>query len=76
MLNLRHNLRKIKKDAEYLKSNYRPIDIIPSVSEINEMRVYDQLVNRFDRSFSKYQSCFRDGFSIQQCLGLMLSCLH
>ena len=43
-----------KKDSNNLKSNYKPVSILPNISKIFEMYIYDQLVNHFDQNFSKY----------------------
>ena len=45
---------KKKKDSNNLKSNYKPVSILPNISKIFEIYIYDQLVNHFDQNFSKY----------------------
>ena len=47
-----------KKDSRYKKSNYQPISVLPNLSKIFENVPYNQI-----NIFSKYQSCFRKGFS-------------
>ena len=56
-----------KKDSRYEKSNYRPISVPPNLSEIFENVLYKQ-ISFFEFFFSKYQTGFRKGFSLQSCL--------
>ena len=57
-----------KKDKKFLKNNYRPISILPSVSKIYESCIYDQINNYFHTHFSKLQCGFQKGFNAQHCL--------
>ena len=51
-------------ELRYEKGSYRPIRILPVLSEIFELK---QLKDHFDKLLSKYQSGFRKGFSTQHC---------
>ena len=44
-----------KKDDKFLKNNYRPIGVLPSVSNIYEGCIYDQINDYFHPLFSKLQ---------------------
>ena len=44
-----------KKDDKFLKNNYRPISVLPSVSNIYERCIYDQINDYFHPLFSKLQ---------------------
>ena len=47
-----------KKKSKLYKENYRPISIIPNISQVYERCLYDQMSEFFDNIFSKYQFCF------------------
>ena len=47
-----------KKDETFLKNNYRPVSILPSVSKIYERCRYDQINFYFPPLFSKFQCGF------------------
>ena len=57
-----------KKDEKFLKNNYRPVSILPSVSKIYERCIYDQINDYFHPLFSKLQCGFRKEFNAQHCL--------
>ena len=57
-----------KKDEKFLKNNYRPVSILPSVSKIYERCIYDQINDYFQPLFSKLQCGFRKKFNAQHCL--------
>ena len=57
-----------KKDENFLKTNYRPASISPTVSKIYERCLYDQINEYFKPLFSKLQYGFRRGHSVQHCL--------
>ena len=61
-----------KKDDRADKSNYRPISILPNLSEDFEKCIYNQLLVFFDKVLSKHQCEFRKGFSAQHCLTKLL----
>ena len=64
-----------KKDEKFLKNNYRPVSILPSVSKIYERCIYDQINDYFQPLFSKLQCGFRNKFNVQRCLpGLIEKC--
>ena len=62
-----------KKLDRLLKSNYRPVSILPTLSKIYEKLLYQQMYEHFDSIFSKYLSGFRKGHSMQHCLLFMLA---
>ena len=53
-------------------NNYRPISILPVISNIFEKIICGQLSNHFDNTLSKFQCGFRKGYSPQHCLLLMI----
>ena len=57
-----------KEDEKFLKNNYRPVSILPSVSKIYERCIYDQINYYFHPLFSKLQCGFRKEFNAQHCL--------
>ena len=61
-----------KKDDRLLKSNYRPVSILPTLSKIYEKILYKQIYDYFNNIFSKYLCGFRKGHSTQHCLLYML----
>ena len=60
-----------KKCNKSLKENYRPVNILPVLSEVFE-RMFKQMSSFFDDIFSKYKCGFRKRFSTQQCLLALL----
>ena len=76
-----NNLKKaditptFKKGDHLLKSNYRAVSILPTLSKIYEKILYHQIYEYFDNIFSKYFSGFRKGHSTQHCLLFMLEIL-
>ena len=58
-----------------LKSNYRAVSILPTLSKIYEKMFYHQIYEYFDNIFSKYLSGFRKGHSTQHCLLFLLESL-
>ena len=58
----------LKNKVSYLKSNYRPISVLPSVSKILERIVCDQMQSYFRTLLSNLVSGFRKGYSTQHAL--------
>ena len=58
-----------KKGKKFLKNNYRPVIILPSVSKIYERCIYNQINDYFDPLFSKLQCGFRKKINalIEKC---------
>ena len=57
-----------KKDDTFLKKNYRPITVLPSVSKIYERMMQDQMLP-FVKSFLSPLLCgFREGYGTQHAL--------
>ena len=52
------------KDDKTDKENYRPINILPTLSKVYERLVYNQMYPYFDKLFSKFQCGFRKGFNV------------
>ena len=61
-----------KKGDRLLKSNYRPVSILPTLSKIYEKLLYQQIYEYFNCIFSKYLCGFRKEHSTQHCLLFML----
>ena len=59
-----------KKDSRTDKKNYRPISILPNVSEIYERCLNKQLEEYFQALLSKYQCGFRKDYSVINTLTL------
>ena len=57
-----------KKDENFMKTNYRPVTILPTVSKIYERCLYDQINEYFQPLFSKLQCSFRKGQIAQHYL--------
>ena len=62
-------------DDRSLKSNYRPVSILPTLSKLYEKTLYMQIYEYFNTIFSKYLCGFRKGYSTQHCLLFMLEYL-
>ena len=65
-----------KKDDWLIKSNYRPISILPTLSKIYEKAVYKQIYQYFENIFSRQICGFHKGFNSQHCLIFMLEKLR
>ena len=61
-----------KKGPKTSKDNFRPVSILPNISKIYERVMFKQMSEFFESILSKYQCCFRKGFSAQHCLLAML----
>ena len=61
-----------KKDEKFVKTKYRPVSILPTVSKIYERCLYDQINEYFQPLFSKLQCGFRKGHSTQHCLLVLI----
>ena len=61
-----------KKNARTSKNNCRPVSVLPVICKIFESIICNQLSAFFDKIFSKFQCCFRKGYSTQHCLLMML----
>ena len=61
-----------KQFERVLKTNYRAVSILPTLSKIYEKIFYKQIHGYFDKIFSKYLCGFRKGNSTQHCLLFML----
>ena len=61
-----------KKDSWLEEKNYIPISILPNLSKIYERIMHSQISADFDKILSKYQSGFRQGYSSQQFLLVVL----
>ena len=57
-----------KKGERTLKTNYRPISILPAVSKLLEKFMFKQMSNYFEKLFSEYLSGFRRGYGCQHVL--------
>ena len=61
--------KKGRKDA---KQSYRPVTILPALSNIYERSMLKQMSSFCEDIFSKHQCGFRKGFGTQQCLLTLL----
>ena len=61
-----------KKDEMTNKENYRPVSILPSISNNFERNMYDQIYTYMNNHLSNYLCGFRQGYSTQYCLISML----
>ena len=61
-----------KKGSRTDKTNYRPVSILPNLSEIYERLIYKQLSKFCEHTMSKFQCGFRKGFNAQDCLIVMI----
>ena len=55
-----------------MKNNYRPVNILSSVSKIYEHYIYHQINDYFHPLFSKLQCGFRKEFSAQHCVLVLI----
>ena len=60
--------KKSKLDIE----NYPPVSILPVLSKIYERCMFDQMYAYFNNILSKHQCGFRQGYSTQHSLLLMI----
>ena len=61
-----------KKDDRTDKTNYRPVSILSAVSKIFEKIIFYQIDKFLDGKLSKLLCGFRNGYSAQHCLLVML----
>ena len=61
-----------KKGPRTSKTNYRPINILPILSQIFERLISKQLLEFFESLLSKFQCSFRKGYGPQSRLLMML----
>ena len=61
-----------KKKSKTSKDNNRTFSILPNISKIYEICLYNQMQTYFDNILSKYQCGFRKGFDAQHCLVSMI----
>ena len=57
-----------KKDDPFEKANYRPISLLPSLSEVYKKLIYQQLNAYFENNLSPLLCGFRSSYSIQHAL--------
>ena len=56
----------------HIKTNYRPVSILPALSKITERLMYNQIEKYMEGILSIYQCGFRKGMSAQNCLLFMV----
>ena len=61
-----------KKDSRLEEKNYRPISILPNLSKTYERIMHSQISAYFDSMLSKYQFWYKQGYSLQQCLLVLI----
>ena len=59
-------------DLRLEERNYRPISILPTLSKICERIMHSQISTYFDKILSKYIFGFRQGYSSQLCLLVLI----
>ena len=57
-----------KTNSKFSEESYRPMSIFAKPSKIHERCLYNQVSTYFKHVFSRYQSSFRKGYSVQYCL--------
>lgn len=65
-----------KKDDNLIKSNFRPVSILPTISKIYEKVLNEQLSLFCDGIFHDFISAFRKGFSCQSVLLRLIEDWH
>ena len=65
-----------KKGDKFLKENYRPISILPSLSKIFERIIFNQLAGYFDSIFHSQLCGFRSKHNTQHALLRMIGHWH
>ncbi|XP_065667596.1 uncharacterized protein LOC136087900 [Hydra vulgaris] len=66
----------LKKNDPTDKANYRPISILPALSKVFEMIVYEQILLFMEPKFDKLLCDFRRGYSTQHTLIFLLNKWH
>ena len=61
-----------KKDIRLLKSNYRPVSVLNTISKIFERVMKDQIMNYMNKLLSPYVSAYRKNYSSQHVLMRLL----
>ena len=61
-----------KKGSVSSKENYRPVSILPNISNIYERCLFKPISNYFEIIFSIFQCGFQQGLSAQYCLISMI----
>ena len=68
MSKISRNYPFYKKEKKDHKENYRPVRILPNLSNIFERFPFKQMLSFFVTILSKYRCGFPKGFSTHQCL--------
>ena len=61
-----------KANERILKTNYRPVSLLPVLSKLFEKNMYDPIVLYIEKILSPFLFGFRKGHSTQQCLMVMI----
>ena len=61
-----------KKDEQFLKNDYEPVNILPRISKIYERYIYGQMNDFFHPLFSKLQGGFWKVFNMEHCLSVLV----
>ena len=61
-----------KKAETTLLKNYRPVNLIPIVSKLFERNMHNQILSYINKFLSPYLFGYREGYSTEQCLTVML----
>ena len=61
-----------KARDRHIKTNFRPVSILPALPKITERLMFYQVDKYIDEKLSMYQCGFRKGMSAQNCLRYMI----
>ena len=67
-LELADKAPEFKTKSRTSTGNYMSINILPSISNIYERRLYNQSQTYYDKTFLKYECGFHNIFHAQHCL--------
>ena len=65
---LSNRTQRFKKDDPLIPKNYRPVSILPTLSNIHERLLGNQLTAHFNYIFQSYLSAFRTSYGCQTTL--------
>ena len=61
-----------KKEEKTLRTNYRPVSLIPTISKLFERNMYEEIIVFIENVLSPYLFGFRKGHSTEHCLLVMM----
>lgn len=60
--------KNFQKGLKIKEENYQPVSVLPNVSKLFEMSLFDHIFSYFGQILSDNKSRFRKGFNPQHCL--------